>query len=97
MFQTSRIWTFNVRAVFLNHNQNLHFIVWCSICSGGTVDITVHEVMVGGTLRELHKASGGAWGGTKVDESFRQFLIKLVGKLFLFYLFYNLFVCKKDR
>lgn len=48
--------------------------------SGGTVDITVHEVMDGGKLNELHKASGGAWGGTKVDESFRQFIIKLVGK-----------------
>lgn len=46
---------------------------------GGTVDITVHEVVVGGNLKELHKASGGAWGGTKVDEAFRQFLIKLVG------------------
>lgn len=32
-----------------------------------------------GTLKELQKASGGAWGGTQVDESFRQFLIKIVG------------------
>ncbi|XP_045204106.2 heat shock 70 kDa protein 12A-like [Mercenaria mercenaria] len=46
---------------------------------GGTVDITVHEVMEDGKLKELHKASGGAWGGTKVDEAFRQFIIKLVG------------------
>jgi hypothetical protein len=48
--------------------------------SGGTVDITVHEVMEDAKLKELHKASGGAWGGTKVDEAFRQFIIKLVGK-----------------
>ncbi|KAL4230693.1 Heat shock 70 kDa protein 12A [Mactra antiquata] len=46
---------------------------------GGTVDITVHEVMANNKLKELHKASGGAWGGTKVDDAFRQFLIKLVG------------------
>ncbi|KAL5012116.1 hypothetical protein ScPMuIL_010667 [Solemya velum] len=46
---------------------------------GGTVDITVHEVVEGGALRELHKASGGAWGGTRVDEAFRQLMIKLVG------------------
>ncbi|XP_060594731.1 heat shock 70 kDa protein 12A-like [Ruditapes philippinarum] len=46
---------------------------------GGTVDITVHEVMEDAKLKELHKASGGAWGGTKVDEAFRQFIIKLVG------------------
>ncbi|KAK3577257.1 hypothetical protein CHS0354_030542 [Potamilus streckersoni] len=46
---------------------------------GGTVDITVHEVMLGGKLKELHKASGGAWGGTQVDEAYKQFLIGLVG------------------
>ena len=46
---------------------------------GGTVDITVHEVLQGGKLKEIMKASGGAWGGTKVDEAYRQFLIKLFG------------------
>ncbi|KAK3603239.1 hypothetical protein CHS0354_007569 [Potamilus streckersoni] len=46
---------------------------------GGTVDITVHEVVGGGKLKELHKATGGAWGGIAVDEAFRQFIIKLVG------------------
>ena len=47
---------------------------------GGTVDITVHEVVEKETLREIHKASGGAWGGTRVDEAFRNFFIKIVGK-----------------
>ncbi|KAK3600049.1 hypothetical protein CHS0354_012741 [Potamilus streckersoni] len=46
---------------------------------GGTVDITVHEVMSEGKLKELHKASGGAWGGTQVDEAYKQFIISLVG------------------
>ncbi|XP_052795057.1 heat shock 70 kDa protein 12A-like isoform X2 [Mya arenaria] len=46
---------------------------------GGTVDITVHEVTEGGYLKELHKASGGAWGGTKVDDNFKQFLVNIVG------------------
>lgn len=46
---------------------------------GGTADITVHMRQVDGTLEELHKASGGAWGGMKVDEEFTQLLIKLVG------------------
>ena len=32
------------------------------------------------TLREVHKASGGAWGGTRVDEAFRNFFIKIVGE-----------------
>ncbi|KAL3879877.1 hypothetical protein ACJMK2_032154 [Sinanodonta woodiana] len=44
---------------------------------GGTIDITVHEVLSGGKLKELHKASGGAWGGTQVDEAYKQFLISL--------------------
>jgi hypothetical protein len=35
--------------------------------------------MPGGSLTELYKASGGAWGGTKVDEDFRQLLIQIVG------------------
>ena len=31
-------------------------------CGGGTVDVTVHEMEAGARLKELHKASGGAWG-----------------------------------
>ncbi|XP_052819020.1 heat shock 70 kDa protein 12A-like [Mya arenaria] len=46
---------------------------------GGTVDITVHEVLANGGLRELHKASGGAWGGTKVDEAYEKFLDEVTG------------------
>ncbi|KAL3879596.1 hypothetical protein ACJMK2_031885 [Sinanodonta woodiana] len=46
---------------------------------GGTIDITVHEVLSDGKLKELYKSSGGAWGGTQVDEAYRQFLISLVG------------------
>ena len=46
---------------------------------GGTLDITVHEVNEDSTLRELHMANGGAWGGTKVDISFRRLLASIVG------------------
>lgn len=46
---------------------------------GGTADITVHERQQDGGLKELHKASGGAWGGTKVDEEFDKLLVKLIG------------------
>jgi len=48
--------------------------------AGGTVDVTVQKVLPDGKLKELHKASGGAWGGTKVDESFLQMLLQLVGE-----------------
>lgn len=46
--------------------------------SGGTADITVHQVGEDGTLRELHRATGGAWGGTKVDAAYEQFFIDIV-------------------
>lgn len=46
---------------------------------GGTVDVTVQEVLPDHTLKELHKASGGAWGGTKIDEAFLQLIISIVG------------------
>ncbi|XP_052280504.1 heat shock 70 kDa protein 12A-like [Dreissena polymorpha] len=44
---------------------------------GGTIDITVHEVCTGGTLKEVHKATGGEWGGTNVDAAFMEFLGKI--------------------
>ncbi|KAL4230349.1 Heat shock 70 kDa protein 12A [Mactra antiquata] len=46
---------------------------------GGTADITVHQRQDDGGLRELHKASGGAWGGTKVDEEFFGMIIRIIG------------------
>lgn len=46
---------------------------------GGTIDITVHEVQYNGTLKEIHKANGGDWGGTKVDASFISLLADIVG------------------
>lgn len=47
---------------------------------GGTIDITVHEVKDDGSVKELHKANGGDWGGTKVDALFTSLLIDIVGK-----------------
>ncbi|KAK7880242.1 hypothetical protein WMY93_033090 [Mugilogobius chulae] len=41
-------------------------------CGGGTIDMTVHEVLEGGALKELHKASGSDGGGVKVDRQFRE-------------------------
>ena len=36
--------------------------------TGGTIDITVHEVQSDGHLKELYNANGGAWGGAYVDK-----------------------------
>uniref|UniRef100_A0A3Q2G9W9 Heat shock protein family A (Hsp70) member 12A.2 n=2 Tax=Cyprinodon variegatus TaxID=28743 RepID=A0A3Q2G9W9_CYPVA len=43
-------------------------------CGGGTIDITVHEVLEHGVLRELLKASGNNLGGQTVDRKFKEFL-----------------------
>ncbi|KAL6459450.1 hypothetical protein MHYP_G00329220 [Metynnis hypsauchen] len=43
-------------------------------CGGGTIDITVHEVVDGGHLKELHKVSGNNMGGQTVDKNFSSFL-----------------------
>ncbi|KAH3738013.1 hypothetical protein DPMN_044616 [Dreissena polymorpha] len=47
---------------------------------GGTIDTTVHEVCFDGKLKELYKATGGAWGGTMVDKEFWDFIAELTGK-----------------
>ncbi|KAL3878916.1 hypothetical protein ACJMK2_031242 [Sinanodonta woodiana] len=46
---------------------------------GGTIDITIHEILEGGNVKEIYKATGGAWGGQEVDQAFNQFLIKIFG------------------
>ncbi|XP_061189265.1 heat shock 70 kDa protein 12A-like [Saccostrea echinata] len=46
---------------------------------GGTVDITLHQVLEGKGLRELHKASGGDYGGNQVNKRFLKFLQELFG------------------
>lgn len=45
-------------------------------CGGGTVDITTHEVIPGQGLRELVEGTGGAYGSTYVDRTFREYLEK---------------------
>lgn len=45
---------------------------------GGTVDITVHEIVQNGYLHELERASGGDWGGISVDNAFKNTLAEIV-------------------
>ncbi|OWF39271.1 heat shock 70 kDa protein 12B-like [Mizuhopecten yessoensis] len=46
---------------------------------GGTADITVHQRQPDKTLKELHAATGGAFGGKSVDDAFGAFLEEIVG------------------
>ena len=39
--------------------------------------MTVHKLLTDGRVRELYKATGGAWGGTKVDEAFVNYLCEI--------------------
>lgn len=53
-------------------------------CGGGTVDITVHELLdKQGTLRELHKATGGPYGSVGVDMEFENLLRDIFGTDFI--------------
>ncbi|WAR14095.1 HS12A-like protein [Mya arenaria] len=47
---------------------------------GGTADISVHEKKPDGNLKEIHKASGGPWGGIFVDENYMKMLGCLLGE-----------------
>ncbi|XP_062582495.1 heat shock 70 kDa protein 12B-like [Saccostrea cucullata] len=47
---------------------------------GGTADITIHQMQETRTIIELTPASGGLWGGTRIDEDFGAFLNDLFGK-----------------
>ena len=48
--------------------------------SGGTVDITIHEKSIKKTVKEVYKANGGAWGGTKVDRLFEAYLVSFLSE-----------------
>lgn len=52
-------------------------------CGGGTVDLTVHELEEKGKLKELYKATGGAWGSMGVDYQFEVLLLDIFGEEFL--------------
>uniref|UniRef100_A0A3B3WPB0 Heat shock 70 kDa protein 12A n=1 Tax=Poecilia mexicana TaxID=48701 RepID=A0A3B3WPB0_9TELE len=53
-------------------------------CGGGTIDITVHEVLEGGFLKELHKASGNDMGGQTVDKKYPSEVRRIIYDFTLF-------------
>ncbi|XP_022801917.1 heat shock 70 kDa protein 12A-like isoform X1 [Stylophora pistillata] len=46
---------------------------------GGTLDVTVHEKQDDGRIREIHKVTGGPYGGNKVNHQFEGLLDELFG------------------
>ena len=49
------------------------------ISIGGTADITVHEKISNGHLKELCHASGGDCGGTSIDNALIQMIVNILG------------------
>ena len=52
-------------------------------CGGGTVDLTIHQMEENGQLKELYKATGGAWGSIGVDGQFEMTLVSMFGEQFI--------------
>ena len=50
---------------------------------GGTIDITVHEILEDDKVREVKSASGGPWGGIYVDRKYHELLDQVFGKDFM--------------
>lgn len=50
---------------------------------GGTMDVTVYQIQMNGTIRELHKVTGGPHGGDKVNEQFRAHLESIFSANFI--------------
>ncbi|XP_052806244.1 heat shock 70 kDa protein 12A-like [Mya arenaria] len=46
---------------------------------GGTVDITVNETAADGSVREIHRPTGGDWGGARVNQTFFKLLEEMTG------------------
>lgn len=50
-----------------------------SFPKGGTLDVTAHEILTNGNIKEIHQVTGGTYGGIKVDEEFVSLLKKFFG------------------
>ena len=46
---------------------------------GGTLDVTAHEILTNGNIKEIRQVTGGPHGGTNVDEQFVSLLKKFFG------------------
>ncbi|XP_052799179.1 heat shock 70 kDa protein 12B-like [Mya arenaria] len=76
--EAASIWCQNVTAGLKGELSGMQYMVLD--LGGGTADISVHEKMQDGSLKEIHKASGGPWGGTAVDLNYMKWLTNLFGE-----------------
>ncbi|KAI8489716.1 hypothetical protein Bbelb_326220 [Branchiostoma belcheri] len=52
-------------------------------CGGGTVDITAHRIQSDDSIHEIFRATGGAWGGSQVNQEFEKKLKSIFGVDFI--------------
>ena len=50
---------------------------------GGTIDVVAHKVRKDKRVRELFRATGGAWGGTIIDLQFQNLMDKIFSEAFM--------------
>ena len=62
--------------------QNI-FFPFLYIFSGGTLDVTVHQIQENGAIKEVYKASGGPFGGQKDNNQFKALLESIFTKAFI--------------
>ena len=62
----------------------LIFSSFCFLILGGTLDVTAHKRQDDGTIKEIHKVTGGPYGGSKVNHQFEGLLNELFGDEELF-------------
>lgn len=55
----------------------------CICLAGGTIDVVAHKIRKDGRVREMFRASGGAWGGTIVDRQFLNLIDRIFGEDFI--------------
>ena len=61
--------------------ENVLVIYFHNYSTGGTGDITIHEVQSDQSLHEKSMATGGPWGGNRINEAFLQIWKDTLGKL----------------
>ena len=54
-----------------------------SILTGGTLDVTVHQIQENGAIKDIHKATGGPYGGQEVNKKFRFLLESIFTPVFI--------------
>lgn len=61
------------------YNVGSYYKIYPYIAQGGTLDVTAHEIKADRSMKEVHKVTGGSYGGIYVDEEFVSLLENVFG------------------